>query len=31
MENSKDAEFYLDEPLVFDPIKLNNGEFLIKF
>ena len=30
-ENNKENQlFYLDEHLVFDPIKLNNGEFLIQ-
>jgi len=28
--NGKEKDFYLDEPLVFDPIKLNGGEFIIK-
>jgi len=27
--NKNDNPLYLDEPLVFDPIKLNGGEFMI--
>jgi len=26
----KDNPLYLDEPLVFDPIKLNGGEYVVK-